>query len=449
MPSRAARIGLALALIATGALLAGGGFAAGGSGGTAYSLELSGTIDPATSKWVSHALNDAADQDAKVAIIRLDTPGGLDESLRDIVKDILAAPMPVIVYVSPNGARAASAGVYITEAADVAAMAPETNIGSATPISIGPGGASDVLDRKITNDARAYVRALAAGHGRNPALAERMVQHATNVTAAEAKRAGLIDVIAPSERALLTKLDGFQTKGPKAQKLHTAGLQISDHDMPLQYQILQLLVNPTIAFLLLSVGLIGLAIEILSPGLIAPGTLGLICFVLGLYGTAQLPVTAAGVILLVAAIALFVIEGHVNSHGVIGASGVICLILSGLLLFDTGGGEAVSVPAIVAIGLILGAMFAFLVQRAVRARHQPVRTGYEELIGTTAEVRVALDPEGQVFVQGALWRARLANGGGPLRPGDRVLVQSVEGLTLLVTPAVASTTESEEGGPQW
>src|SRR5437764_1696705 len=202
MPSRAVRIALllALALTATGALLTGASSAAPASAGTAYSLQLSRTIDPATSKWVSHALNDAADQDAKVAIIRLDTPGGLDESLRDIVKDILGAPMPVIVYVSPNGARAASAGVYITEAADVAAMAPETNIGSATPISIGPGGASDVLDRKITNDAAAYIRALAAGRGRNPALAERMVRRAVNVTAVEAKRARLIDLIAPSER---------------------------------------------------------------------------------------------------------------------------------------------------------------------------------------------------------------------------------------------------------
>jgi membrane-bound serine protease (ClpP class) len=449
MPSRAVRIALslALALTAIGALLTGGSSAAAtDSAGTAYSLELSGTIDPATAKWVSHALNDAADQNAKVAIIRLDTPGGLDESLRDIVKDILGAPMPVIVYVSPNGARAASAGVYITEAADVAAMAPETNIGSATPISIGPGGTSDVLDRKITNDARAYVRALAAGHGRNPVLAERMVQHATNVTATEAKRAGLIDVIAPSERALLTKLNGFHTKGPKAQTLHTAGLQIADHDMPLQYQILQLLVNPTIAFLLLSVGLIGLAIEILSPGLIAPGTLGLICFVLGLYGTAQLPVTAAGVILLVAAIGLFILEGHVNSHGVIGASGVICLILSGLLLFNTGGGDEISVPVVVVFGVLLGGLFAFMLQRALRARHAPVLTGYEELIGRPAEVRAPLDPEGQVFTQGALWRARLVDGGGPLRPGDRVVVESVEGLTLLVTPAPQTQTESEKGG---
>jgi membrane-bound serine protease (ClpP class) len=411
----------------------------------AYSLELSGEISPATSSWAKKALDQAADQNAAVAIIRLDTPGGLDTSLRDIVKDILAAPMPVIVYVTPNGARAASAGVYITEAADVAAMAPETNIGSATPISIGPGGQSDVLGRKITNDAAAYVRALAAAHGRNPRLAERMVRHAVNVTAAEARAAGLIDVIAPSERALLTKLDGFQVRGPKAQVLRTADLRISDHDIPLQYEILQILVNPTVAFLLLSVGLLGLAIELFSPGAIAPGTLGLISFLLGLYGTAQLPVTAAGILLLALAMGLFIAEGHLNSHGVLGAGGVIALIMSGLLLYDTNAGFGVSVPVVIVAGILLGSLLAFMVQRAVRARREPVRTGHEEMVGALAEVRVPLAPEGQVFTQGALWRARGADGVGGLRAGDRVRVESVDGLTLLVRAEPQAESESEQG----
>jgi membrane-bound serine protease (ClpP class) len=379
-----------------------------------------------------------------VAIIRLDTPGGLDSSLRDIVKNIIAAPMPVIVYVTPNGARAASAGVYITEAADVAAMAPETNIGSASPISIGPGGESDVLDRKITNDAAAYIRALAAGHGRNPDLAEQMVRNATNVTATEAKRAGLIDVIAPSERSLLTQIDGFQVKGPKAQVLHTAGLPISDHDMPLQYEILQILVNPTVAFLLISVGLIGLAIEIFTPGVIAPGVLGLISFLLGLYGSAQLPVTVAGVLLLVLAMALFIAEAHVNSHGVLGVSGVIALVLSGLLLYDTNGADSVSVPVIVGAGVLIGGGFAFLIQRGVQARRQPVRTGREQLVGAIAEVRVPPRPEGQVFIDGALWRARASNGMGRLNAGDRVRVETVDGLTLTVGP-LRTEEQSEQG----
>ena len=435
-----------VALLAVGAALLAAADAGGDqpSGRFAYSLELTGDISPATASWVDKALNEAADQNASVAIIRLDTPGGLDSSLRDIVKDILAAPMPVIVYVTPNGARAASAGVYITEAGDVAAMAPETNIGSATPISIGPGGASDVLDRKITNDAAAYIRALAAGHGRNPALAERMVRHADNVTAAEAKRAGLIDVIAPSERALLTKVDGFRVRGPKAQVLHTAELQISEHDMPLQYEILQILVNPTVAFLLISVGLVGLAIELFSPGAIAPGTLGLIAFLLGAYGTAQLPVTAAGLLLLAAAIALFIAEGHLNSHGVLGVGGVIALVFSGLLLFNTNDGFGISVPVVILTALILGGLLAFMIQRAVQARRQPVRGGHEQLIGAEAEVRVPPDPEGQVFTHGALWRARAVNGAKRLRAGDRVRVESIDGLTLLVRPEPRKE-ESEQG----
>jgi membrane-bound serine protease (ClpP class) len=409
----------------------------------AYSLELTGTIDPATAGWVDKALDDAADQDAALAIVRLDTPGGLDTSLRDIVKDIIAAPMPVIVYVSPNGARAASAGVYITEAADVAAMAPETNIGSATPISVGPGSNDKVLGRKIRNDAAAYVRALASVHGRNPALAERMVRRAVNVTAAEAKAANLIDVIAQSERRLLQKLEGFRVKGPKAQVLAPASFRIEDHDMPLQYQVLQILVNPTVAFLLLSVGLIGLAIEIFSPGLIAPGVLGLISFLLGLYGTAQLPVTAAGVLLLATAIALFVAEAHLPTHGILGVGGVIALVLSGLLLYNTSGGDDISAPVVIGAGVLLGGFFAVVIERAVRARREPVRTGYEEMVGKVAEVRVPLAPDGQVWTQGALWRARAADGHGPIGTGDRVRVESVDGLTLLVSPEVE--TESEGG----
>ncbi len=433
------------ALLVAGAalLLASPGFGQ-SSRAPVYSLELTGDISPATASWVDKALGDAADQDAPLAIIRLDTQGGLDTSLRDIVKDILAAPMPVIVYVTPNGARAASAGVYITEAADVAAMAPQTNIGSASPISIGPGGESDVLDRKITNDAAAYIRALASGHGRNPALAERMVRRAVNVTATEAKAAGLIDVIAPTETALLRQVDGFRVQGPKAQTLHTAGLKISDHDMPLQYDVLQLLVNPTIAFLLLSVGLIGLALELFSPGLIAPGVLGLISFLLGLYGTAQLPVTATGVLLLLLAMALFIAEAHFNSHGVLGAGGVISLICSGLLLFNTNEGFGVSAPIVIAAGLLIGGFFVLIVQRAVAARKMPVQTGHEELVGAIGEVRVPPEPEGQIFTQGALWRARVGDGTGPLRVGDKVRVESVEGLTLLVRPEADAETKNDQ-----
>jgi membrane-bound serine protease (ClpP class) len=442
------RAGVALGAVLLATLLLAAERATAHHGGIAYSIQLAATIDPATQRWLGKALDEAADKKAAVTIIRLDTPGGLDSSMRTMIKDIIAAPMPVIVYVSPNGARAASAGLYITEAADVAAMAPQTNIGSATPISIGPGEQDRVLGRKVRNDAAAYVRALTEGHGRNPNLAEQMVRKATNVTAAEAKRRGLIDVVASSQDELLRKLDGFRIKGPKATTLHTHEIApIVQRDMPLQYDLLELLVNPTLSFLLLSVGLLGLAIELFSPGAVAPGALGLVSFILGLYGTAQLPVTLAGILLMAAAVALIIAEAHLATHGVLGAAGVIALIGSGLLLYDTHSSAFdVSVPVVVVAGLVIGGFLALAVAKAVQARRGPVSTGWEELVGKTGVVRARLDPVGQIFIEGALWRARSGGMGGAIEAGGRVRVESVEGLTLEVAPlAEQENTPAEEG----
>jgi membrane-bound serine protease (ClpP class) len=416
----------------------------------AYSIEFDGTVDPATEEWVDQALGDAADTGAELAIIRLDTEGGLDSSMREIIKDILAAPMPVVVYVSPDGSRAASAGAFITEAGDVAAMAPQTNIGSASPVSISGGDIGDVLGRKIENDAAAYIRALAEGHGRNGDLAERLVTQAENVSATEALDQDLIDVVAGSEEELLTELDGFEVRGPKEQTLATEGLEIEHHDMPFLLQVLQIIVNPTVAYLLLTAGLLGLAIEIFSPGLIFPGTLGLISFLLGLYGTAQLPVTAAGILLLVLGVGMIIAEAHLPTHGILGGVGVLSLVLSGLLLFNTDSDAyEVSVPVVIAVGLLLGGFMAFAVRKVVQARRNPVITGWEEMIGAQGVVREPVDPVGQVFVQGALWRASLADGagdggdGGALERGVRVRVESVEGLTLRVRPVSQTAKEDE------
>jgi membrane-bound serine protease (ClpP class) len=414
----------------------------------AYSIEFDGTVDPATEEWIDQALGDAEDAGAELAIIRLDTEGGLDSSMREIIKDILAAPMPVVVYVAPDGSRAASAGAFITEAGDVAAMAPQTNIGSASPVSISGGDIGDVLGRKIENDAAAYIRALAEGHGRNGDLAERLVTEAENVSATEALDQGLIDVVAGSEEELLTELDGFEVQGPKEQTLDTEGLEIEHHDMPFLLQVLQIIVNPTVAYLLLTAGLVGLAIEIFNPGLIAPGTLGLISFLLGLYGTAQLPVTAAGILLLVLGVALIIAEAHLPTHGILGGVGVLALALSGLLLFNTNSDAyEVSVPVVILVAVLLGGFMAFAVQKVVQARRRPVITGWEEMVGAEGEVRDRIDPVGQVFVEGALWRASLADGTGadgePLERGVRVRVESVEGLTLRVRPVSQTAKEDE------
>jgi membrane-bound serine protease (ClpP class) len=422
------------------------------SKGIAYSIQLQATIDPATQKWIGSALDDAANQGAKLAIIRLDTPGGLSDSMRSIIQDMANAPIPVVVYVSPDGARAGSAGAYITEAADVAAMAPVTNIGSATPIAIGPGGGSQDLSRKIKNDAAASMRALAAAHGRNAQLAQLLVTQAKNLTAREALRDNLIDVIAPSQESLLQKLNGFQIQGTKHQVLHTRGLEISNHDLPFTYQVLEILVNPNVAYLLILIGLIGLGIEVFSPGLIAPGTIGIISLLLGLYGSAQLPVSLIGVLLLVAGVAMIIGEAHLPTYGILGASGVVALIASGLLLYDTNTSAfEVSPVVVIFVGLLLGGSLAFAVERAVRARRQPKRTGWEEMVGSIGVVREPLDPVGQIFIQGALWRAELAGTNGDRRQlerGSRVRVESVEGLTLYVSPAGAEEAlEASRVGP--
>jgi membrane-bound serine protease (ClpP class) len=446
--ARRAQVFVWLALVALGTLLPVGASAQ--DAGIAYSIEFDGTVDPATERWIDQALGDAEEAGAELAIIRLDTEGGLDSSMREIIKDILAAPMPVVVYVSPDGSRAASAGAFITEAGDVAAMSEGTNIGSASPVSITGGDIGDVLGEKIENDAAAYIRALTEGHGRNGDLAERLVTEAENVTATEALDEGLIDVVTGSEEELLDELDGFEVQGPKAKTLDTAGLEIERHDMPFLLQVLQILVNPTVAYLLLMAGLVGLAIEIFNPGLIVPGTLGAVSFLLGLYGTAQLPVAAVGILLLVIGVALIIAEAHLPTSGVLGGVGVVAMVLSGLLLFNTDSDALeVSVPVVIVVGLLLGGFMAFAVQKVVQARRRPVRTGWEELVGAEGDVRSPLDPIGQVFVEGALWRATLVDGtgegdaGAGVARGARVRVESVEGLTLRVRPLAETPTEEE------
>lgn len=407
------------------------------SGPLVHSIDLDVTIDPASADWVDESLEDASNADAALVMLRLDTPGGLDESMREIVKDIIGAPMPVVVFVSPNGARAASAGLFITEAADVAAMAPQTNIGSATPISIGGGSQDRVLGRKVRNDAAAYVRALAEGHGRNADLAEQMVRRATNVTASVARRRGLIDLVATSEQDLLRKLDGFRVKGPKRGTLETSGARLERRDLPFKFQVLELLVNPTTAFLLLTLGMIGIGFELFHPGAILPGSLGAVSLILALFGLAQLPINAAGVLLILLAFALLVAEAFIVSHGALAAGGIVSLIFGGLLLFDTDSDAfSISVPVVISTAALLGGGFTFVISKAVQARHERIHTGAEELVGARGIVRAPLDPIGHVFVQGALWRAKQSDS-SPLETGVEVVVEEVEGLTLTVRRADA------------
>ena len=428
------------------------GPAAGQSSQTVPSIELSGAIDPAQDKWISSALDDAKSDGAPFAIIRIDTPGGLETSMRDIVQSTIDAPMPVVTYVAPNGARAASAGAFITEAGDVAAMAPQTNIGSASAIQSNGQDIGGTLGVKIENDASAFIRALAQSHGRSGDLPGKMVTDAANYTSTEALDGNAIDLIAGSDDELLTKLDGFRVQGPKAQTLSTSGVTIDDRSMPFKYQLYGILTDPTVAYLLILVGLIGIAIEFLSPGGIVPGVVGVISLLLGIYGSSQLPVTAIGIVLLIVGVGLLIAEAHLSTHGIVGALGVVSLAAAGLLLFNTDSSAfGISAPVVIIVALLLGIGAAIAVSKAVAARRAPPLAGREELVGASADVRVALVPEGQVYVQGALWRARLVDGLSEAEVergrerGARVRVEAVEGLTLRVRPLAEVPEPSPEG----
>ncbi len=442
MRTLALRCSALLAVLSVAAGLSDAGVAAAAERPPAavVSIELSGTIDPATARWVETALAEAAEERRALVVLRVDTPGGLDSSMRDIVRAIGTSDVPVVAHVFPGGARAASAGLFVVLAADVAAMAPQTNIGSATPVSFGGGEPDEVLGRKIENDAVAYVRALAEVRNRNADLAERMVRDAVNVTAREAEARGLVDLVAGDEQGLLERLDGFQVSGPRARTLDTDGVRVERRDMPLQYEVQQLLVNPTVAYVLLLGGLLGIVLEIVSPGVGAAGLFGAVALVLGLYGTAQLPVTAAGIVLLVLAVGFIVGETQAASFGVLGIAGIAALVAGGLLLFDTDSDAlAVSVPIAAASGALLGGFTLFAASKAMSARSAPPRSAAGDLVGSLATVRSALDPEGHVYAQGALWRARVAErgGGGPrvaAPAGSHVRVDAVEGLTLIVHP---------------
>ena len=408
---------------------------------------LSGEIDPITDAYVSRAVDEAARNDANALIIELDTPGGLDTSMRRINERILSAPLPVIVFVSPPGARAASAGLFVTMAADVAVMAPGTNIGSAHPVELGganplpqaspPGSASnqDILSQKIENDAVAYIRALATLHHHNADWAEKAVRQSVNVPVDEAVQLGVVDFTSRDLDSLLAALDGREiTKQGHTYTLHTAGAGVQRIDLSSFDSLLQSLSDPTIAYLLLLLAIISVGIWIAHPGLFLPGVAGVVAAILAFMAFANLPINLAGVLLVVLAVVLFVIDIKAPTHGVLTVGGIVSMGLGGMLLVDTGMlDEGVNRAVIAGTTLVLAGCFGFVVRKIVRARRRPFQAGHEELVGACGTVREPLTPEGLVFVDGALWRARSA---AALQPGATVRVVRVDGLTLMVEPVI-------------
>ena len=391
-------------------------------------VHLHNDINPVTQEYIDHSVDRAESDGFSAVVLVLDTPGGLGSSMRGIVKRFLAAKVPVVVYMAPPGSSADSAGAVITMAADIAAMAPQTNIGSSTPISLNGEDISKDLRRKIVNDAAAYVGELAREHDRNVQAARKMVTVASNYGAREAKRIGLVEVIAPTLPVLLEKIDGMKTV-PKGLVLHTAGAQVEDVEMSFWQRARDLLVDPNLIALMLSIGLIGIVVELWNPGLIFPGTVGAISLLLGLYGLQILPVSATGLLLMLLAAAFFVADTFVPTHGAVTLAGAVLFVLGALMLFDPAGDAyQVSLPVAIAIAGTLALLLGFALTRVVRAARNPVAVGMQGLVGGEGVVR----REGMVQLNGELWQAHTEDG-SPLLPGEHVRVERVEeGLQLVV-----------------
>jgi len=437
-------------------------------GREAMLLDIEGAIGPATRDYLTRSFELAAERNAALIIIRMDTPGGLDASTRDIVKAILSSPVPIVTFVAPEGARAASAGTYILYASHVAAMSPATNLGAATPVPITgspPESApestkdsddakeddddneeadnredsgktappSDAMSRKIVNDAAAYIKGLAAKRGRNAEWAERAVREGHSIPSSEALELGVIDFIAQDIGDLLEQIDGFvvDVLGQDIT-LDTTSLVVQHEAPDWRSELLAVITSPTVAYILLMIGLYGLIFEGYNPGAIVPGVVGAISLLIALYAFQALPVNYAGLALIVLGVILMIAEAFAPSFGALGIGGVIALVIGSIILIDTDvPGFAVSRPLIGAIGLASGLVLMAIIGFAVKARQRPVVAGREQLMGKRGEALMSFKDEGDVHVRGERWAAVTDV---PVKKGQTVLVTGIDGLTLQVRP---------------
>ena len=399
-------------------------------------LDVKGTINPVLSDYISRGIEDAEDSNATAVIIQMDTPGGLDTAMRDIVQAIVNAKVPVVVYVSPSGARAASAGVFITIAAHVAVMAPNTAIGAAHPVSLGPEGEStmsEAMEEKVVNDAAAYIRSIAEAHGRNMEWAEKAVRESVSATEQEALKLNVIDMVAPTLDILISQLDGREVTmlDGSVVTINTQGITIENVKMSTIESFLFAIADPNIALLLLSLATLGIFMEITNPGLIFPGVVGAISGILAFYSLGQLPVNLAGVLLIGLAFILFITEIFTTSFGLLTGGGIIALVFGSLILFKGGPLFQVNPWLIASLAIFITIIFVFVISRIVRAHHRQAYTGKEELVGKRALVKVALEPEGMVLFKGERWTA--ISESGPVKAGEEVIITGMDGLILQVT----------------
>ena len=398
-------------------------------------IELDGAITPITDRLLTTAVERAQADGAQALVVQLNTPGGLERSMRTMAQTILNAGIPVIVYVAPTGARAASAGVFITMAAHVAAMAPATNIGAAHPVTAGGGDMGKEMSRKVANDAAAFARSLAAERGRNVEWAEKAVRSSVSVTEREAVKLKVVDLVADNIQDLLAKIDGRVIKTTRGVvTLQTKDAPIKRIEIRFRDRFLALITDPNIAYILMMVGMLGIFFELQNPGVVLPGVIGGISLILAFFAFQSLPINWAGVLLILFGVALLIAEIKIVSHGVLTIGGVISMVLGSFMLYDAPEvGFRVSWAVIIpTVGSTAG-LFIWAVSAGVRAMRRPQVTGAQSMVGRLAVARGELGPEGQVNVDGEIWRAVAEDGRIPA--GEKVRVTAVDGLTLRVSRA--------------
>ncbi len=399
-------------------------------GGEVVVLEVKGIIDPVMKDYVARGIALAEERGAEAVILEMDTPGGLDASMRSIIQDILDSRVPVVAYVYPRGARAASAGSFILVASHIAAMSPGTNVGAAHPVAMGGEG---VVSEKVVNDARAYIRSLSELRGRNASLAESFVVASVSLSASEALKFGIIDLVAPDYNELLSRMDGMKVelKG-KAKVLHTRDARIFRLPMSTRESLLHKISDPNIAYILFLIGIYGIILELSNPGAILPGVIGGISIIMALWSFQALSVSATGLALILFAMVLFIAELKVPSHGILTAGGIISLLLGSLMLIDTEKEPyvAISLKLIASATAFTALFFAFALGLVIKAMRRKPKTGKEAMQGLVGVAKTNLSPEGYVFVRGELWRAVARH--GSISKDKKVKVVDVDNLTLIV-----------------